>query len=97
MPYIPKRLRAKIDSQIDKLLIALKDGAIAEDNCSEVIAKMLTYTFFKIIVDIYANERCGWYLRGDVEKICKSVAREFEKRFIDLYEDKKRKQYGDVR
>jgi len=96
VPYIERRLRDKIDDFINQLDIAICDTAIVEDDCREVLAKLLAYTFFKLLKRRYANDRAGWYLRGDASKILNSIEAEFRRRFISPYEDKAKERNGDV-
>jgi len=96
MPYIEPRFRDKIDDFINQLDIAICDTAIVEVNSNKVVAKLLAYTFFKLLKRRYVHDGTGWYLREDAPKILQSIEDEFRKRFIRPYEDEKRKDYGDV-
>jgi hypothetical protein len=105
MPYIPKELRAKIDNEIE-LLIAHIANEAATHSCARMCqscglraatrAKMITYAFFKVVKVLYGHNKAGWYERGDVAKICRSVEREFERRFMDPYEQEKMEENSDV-
>lgn len=100
MPYIPKILRNSIDHELDHLIAALFSENCEDKEFDKVdyktLSKMITYSFFRVVKHFFADPNAGWYERGDVEKICRSVAREFERRFMDTYEQKKLEENGDV-
>jgi hypothetical protein len=89
----------KVDEEITALIEALcreqKDRTWIDLDYKK-LSKMITYSFFRIVKFFFADVNAGWYERGDVEKICRSVAREFERRFMDPYEQKKLEENADV-
>jgi hypothetical protein len=90
-------LRAKIDNEIEVLIMHIDAEANKHPGIRETTrAKMVTYAFFKVVRILYGYSKAGWYERGDVAKICRSIEREFERRFMDPYEDEKMKENGDV-
>lgn len=89
MPYVKKELRPLVDAQVDSIRTSL-DAARQKGNISDnEVAALLTYTFFRLLRHYYAYDGAKWYVRADALKVCDSARREFERRFMDPYEQKK--------
>ncbi len=99
MPYIEKELRKRVENGIKELQLALDmyiDEHLNDDELTvyKDCAKMLTYTFYKILYDNYKG--ASWYLMGDADKILESVKDEFHRNLIHPHEDKAKQRNGDV-
>ncbi len=100
MPYIEKEKRKLLETGIQNIqngidtFIDLSRNIYDDQYLNESLAKMLTYTFYKLLVANYKH--ANWYLMGDVDKILESVRDEFHRNFIHPYEDQAKKRNGDV-
>ena len=85
MPYIPKKDREKIDPRVDGLFVVVKDCPIGE----------LNYAISKLIWKLFDHKRgytTACYLAGTLIL----VLFEFVRRRLNLYEDTKIAENGDV-
>jgi len=89
MPYIPLEERKAYDPQINILI-----HRITEKGISRSIEGDVAYVIFKIMKRVYGHGR--WGHRTEALKILESVKHEFQRRFIDPYEDEKLRENGDV-
>jgi len=96
MPYIKSEIREIVDKTIDALLLKIDTYMAPQKEQGKKLAELLTYTFYRTVVYYYSKQHIKWYHKEDVEKICHAVAHEFERRFIDSYEDKAITRNGDV-
>ena len=87
MPYIKKELRDKIDHEIDNLITSTLD--IGENDIDGVYNYIIT----RLIDTRYRN---GYRSFNRAMGVLDCVAREFYRRQVAPYEDKKRDENGEV-
>jgi len=91
MPYVKQEIRDEVDYAIDLLLRAIKDIEAPQDTAIDGI---MNYVITRLMIDVYDNHGYAVYNRAMGVFSCSS--REFYRRLVAPYEDKKIVENGDV-
>lgn len=90
MPYIKKYRRKLIDKFLDGLIITLVNVTDSgKRNNGDV-----TYAIYKILKQIYQDGH--WETKANALKVVDSAIDEYKKNILRPYEDKKKKENGDI-
>ncbi len=95
MPYIKEEQRKGIKEMTEKIIKELEARVAAGWYSQKDLCGNITYVVFLLIRHFYEDK--GWYDKSDALKVCNSASHEFERRFIDPYEDKKIGENGDAK
>jgi len=87
MPYIDKKERPRFDTHIDALMVELNKSKTEKQD------GQVNYIFFKILKNLYAG---SYFQFNRAMEVISCVAKEFYRRRIAPFEDKKIKERGDV-
>lgn len=92
MPYVTKEFREFVDSEIDLLLEKL--NKIKQNHAEGALDGEVNYTITRILDNLYGGG--GYYVFNRAMGVLDCAAREFYRRKIAPYEDKKVLENGDV-
>lgn len=90
MPYIKKEDRKKFDSIIEDVV-----DALTEHGFSPVKSGDINYVFSKVIWNIF-DKNPSYTLGNNLVGVLECVKQEFLRRRLNLYEDQKIKENGDI-
>lgn len=104
MPYINEELRKTYNDEVDEVVSKLISNSVALDqiqgaNNNGNFKGDLNYIFFRIIRQFERNcsgIRFGYQQKSDIVGALKDCAAEYERRFLQPYEDEKIIENGDV-
>lgn len=94
MPYIKKEQRKGINELVNEIIKEIEARRSIGWYTDKDVCGNLTFIVFKLIKHFYKDGK--WYDKADAEKVCKRAWHEFERRYLDPYEDEKIKENGDV-
>lgn len=86
MPYIKQEIREFLDPEIDALVARIRGGFLEDGNINYVITRLM--------LELYGKG--GYAMFNRAMGVLDCVAREFYRRRVAVYEDKKIIENGDV-
>lgn len=90
MPYIKKRNRSTLDKFLDGLIVLLVNTTSnGKKNNGEVV-----YVIYKLLKQVYGEG--NFEVRSNALKALESAKLEYYRRIMAPYEDKKKKENGDI-
>ena len=91
MPYIAQMDRAKVNQQVDNLMLAINNECAGEPKAT---SELCTYAITRLLVCLFDDK--PWYYRMDAVKCLESAKDEFMQTRVRPYEQHKREVNGDV-
>lgn len=90
MPYIDQKIRDLLDPDIKEIVDTIKTF-----HTPTKIAGVLNYVFTKIVVSLWSKCRT-YHMGNNIVGALHCVAYEFVRRHLNVYEDEKIEENGDV-